>query len=244
MWLNRLTVWTAPLLRLYWRPTIVGAFDRIPSEGPLLVAPNHASFLDPWWLSMIFPRGLHYLITDTWYYKSRGWRFFFDANGTLPVSAADPRQTIADVCGYLSEGKVVGVFPEGGISDDGKIRRFRPGLAHIAARSGVPVVPVGLRGNYDLLPRTQKFPRPGRLGFHIGEPMVFPGSPHPDRVPRRALADFNQELFERVCTLAGQEDAIERARKRPRKARRDAGATGEGEAVERGAGTNDSAGEP
>ncbi len=233
MWLNRASVAMSPLARLYWRVEVVGA-EHVPERGPLLVAPNHASFLDPWWISMIFPRGVHYLITDTWYYRSRVWRFFFDANGTLPVSSGDPRQTIDDVCSYLAEDRVVGVFPEGGISHDGRIRRFRPGLAHIAARSGVPIIPLGLRGNYELLPRTRKFPPPGRLAFHLGQPMVFPGSPLPDRVPRRQLAEFNLQLFETVCRLAGQEEAIERTRKRPRRPRPSEEASGASLAEEPG----------
>ena len=209
MWMQKAEIILSPLMRPYCNFRLVGEeAENFPPDGPCVLAPNHASFLDPWLISFATGRIINWLTTDKWYYKSPFWQFFFKAHATLPVTADNPQQTIDDVCRYLGEGKMVGVFPEGAITYDGKIQRFRPGVARIAAQSGVPIYPVGLRGTYKFLPRHHRFPRPARVEAHLGKPLFFPGSPRSD-VTRRECADFTNVLFEHVSRLAGQEDALQ-----------------------------------
>jgi len=202
MWLYLTTCKLAPALRLYWDLRIEGPVHAVPQTGPLLVASNHVSFLDPWWIALKFPRPVRYLINRAWYDRSRAWRAFFDANGTLPVDADDPRATIAAVCRALEAGQAVAVFPEGGISPDGRLRKFRSGIARMAAQSGAPVVPLALVGAYDSLPRTRRVPRPGRIRIRIGEPRTFPGSPRATPAEAGELQRFTAELREEVARLA------------------------------------------
>ena len=204
MWLYRI-LYPSSVLGIYWRLRLTGAVDKIPREGPLIVASNHTSFLDPWLLPVVFPRPIHWLITDKWYYKSKLWKLYFDAFGTVPLRSRDPRGTIEAVREMLAQGKVCGIFPEGRISYDGRIQRFQSGVSRIAGVSGAPILPVGVRGSFESLPRTRRIPRPSRITFHVGEPLVFPGSPH---VELPDFRDFQQEVFEQVCKLAGQEDRI------------------------------------
>lgn len=208
MWLQHAVMAASPLLRPYWRLRLVGAVDRIPRTGPLIVAPNHGSFFDPWFIMMVFPRPIRYLITAQWYYKSRAWNAFLRAWGPIPVHDEEPRQTLRAVCEILDQGSVCGIFPEGKISFDGRVQRFRSGLARVAGLSGAPVVPIGIRGNFRSLPRSRRFPAPTRVTVHVGEPVVFPGSPYSRIPPRAETREFLRHVFEAVCRLAGQEERI------------------------------------
>jgi 1-acyl-sn-glycerol-3-phosphate acyltransferase len=187
---------------------LVGDRSLIPKEGPLLLAINHQSFLDPWMLSWCFPRPIQYLMTAKWYYKSPAWTYFFKKQGCEPVREGNSRGTIDAVCNILARDGVSGVFPEGGISHDGKIKRFRPGLARMAARSGALTIPVGIRGSFKALPRSKFFPRPHPVKFHVGAPIEFPGAPYDGPPPRDISNAFTREVFEAVCRLAGQEERI------------------------------------
>lgn len=203
MWLYRVNQALGPLLGAYWRLKLQGAVDSIPRSGPLLVASNHASFLDPWLVGMVFPRSIRFLMVRRWYDRSPLWRAFFRAYGTIPLHGRS-QETLDAVTHLLARGEVVGVFPEGRISPDGKIQRFRPGLSQMAARSGAPVVPVGIRGNFDTLPKHGTFPRPTRVTIHVGEPRRFPGAPPAGFPSRQQSRQFLEEVFEDVCRLAGQ----------------------------------------
>lgn len=205
MWLNRITFSVAIGYRWYWRLRLVGDRGEIPRDGGLLLVANHSSFLDPWWLGAVFPRDIHHLITRKWFDKSPFWNGFFRANGTVPVED-DPDATLASVKSLVDAGGVVCVFPEGRISHDGRIAKFHSGIAFIAASTGAPVLPLGIRGGYRSLPRQRRIPRPTRIEVHAGSLRVFPGSPRADRPSLDEIRGFRDSLFNDVCRLSGQEE--------------------------------------
>lgn len=212
MWLYHTSVAVMRVLQwipYYWRVRLTGAVETIPRKGPLLVVSNHASFLDPWFIMQVFPRNIRYLITKNWYYKSGLWQAFFRGYGTEPVIAGDPRGTIDAISGLLGAGETVGIFPEGRISADGRIRRFKAGIVRVAARSGAPVIPIGVRGSFESLPRQRRFPRKVRVTIHVGEPLVFPGSPRDVDPAPDEIWEFRDRIVRAVCALAGQEERIE-----------------------------------
>jgi 1-acyl-sn-glycerol-3-phosphate acyltransferase len=190
-----------PIFGLYWRLVLEGNVAAIPLQGPLVVCANHSSFLDPWLIGMAFPRHVRYLITHTWYYKSSVWTGLFRAWGTIPVKERDPRGTIEQLCERLSRGDVIGMFPEGKISYDGRIQKLQTGVARVAAASGAPVLPVGIRGAYESLPRSRRFPRPSRVRVVVGEPILFPEAPL-ERPGREAIEAFNAELMRQLTELS------------------------------------------
>lgn len=210
MWLNRTTVRMRPVWDRYWDLRLVQDRGAIPESGGLIVACNHASFLDPWFLSILFPRPVHHLINRAWYDRSSAWRTFFRANGTVPVEPGDPSATSRAISGVLDGGGVLSIFPEGKISSDGRPQRFRSGIAFIAAETGASVLPVGLRGAYETLPRTARFPQRGEVSLHVGEPMRFPGAPTAEP-PRRDLVRFRDALRTSIVSLAGFDGADVRA---------------------------------
>ena len=205
MWLYRLNRALGPIIGAYWRLRIAGEIDAIPRTGGFLLVPNHASVLDPWMIGMRFPRTVRWLITRRWFERSRLARFFFTSFGTIPVRPGDPPGTIEAVCEALGGGDGVGVFPEGGISGDGRVRRFRGGIARMAARSGVPVIPVGVRGAFESLPKQRRLPAFRRVTVVVGKPMRFPGAPLDAEPPRDAMEAFLAALRAEVARLAERE---------------------------------------
>ncbi len=157
------------------RITVEGAIDEIPTEGPLILAANHASNLDAVvlgsWLIPRLGRRIHWLgKKELFAWPIVGWAA---ANGGVhPVDRGG-----ADVEAFrlaqriLDEGNILFVFPEGTRSRDGSLQEARDGLAVLALRSGAPIVPLGIAGSYKVWPRGQKLPHPGgRVTVRVGRP--------------------------------------------------------------------------
>ncbi len=213
MWLYRVNKMAGQLLRPYWRLHLDFTAGTIPLSGPLIVAANHQSFLDPWFLGFVFPRPVRYLMTHHWYYRSPLWTRAFSALGTCPVASGSPRDTVSAVLRLLGEDQVVGIFPEGRIAADGRLQRFQPGLSWVAALSGAPVLPVGIHGAFNALPRHRRVPRPARVTIAVGETCVFPGSPHATRPPRGIAQRFMEQVQSQVAHLSGE--SVPAPRRRP-----------------------------
>jgi 1-acyl-sn-glycerol-3-phosphate acyltransferase len=213
MWLYT-TLTTAP--RLAWPMIRLGIAGRgnVPSQGPVIVATNHSSFIDPWLVACLSPlQPVHFLVTARWYERSDFWRWFFDGQYCIPAALEDPVETIGRSVELLRQGATLGIFPEGRISKDGRMQRGRVGIGWAAALTGVPVVPAALHGSYDVLPRDRRWPRPGRIELRIGPPRVFPApaSAAPDPC---AVRDFVGDVMEDLCRLAGQTDRVDAVRPR------------------------------
>lgn len=183
------------------RVRIEGALDAVPHEGPLIIAANHASNLDPVVLaSSVMPRlGRRF--------QWLGKRELFDwpvvgwmaRNGG--VHAVD--RATADVEAYrlakriLDDGHALFVFPEGTRSRDGALQRARDGAAVLALRTGAPVVPIAIAGSYERWPRGQKIPHPGgRVTVRVGRPFRL-ADELPAGLDRKAATPLATELIMR-----------------------------------------------
>lgn len=206
MWLYHLNHRMGPVIGAYWSLRLVGETGSIPRDGGAIVAANHASFLDPWWIGMSFPRPIRFLITRDWYERSPGWERLFRAFGVIPVEEGSPRNTLEAVGRILDRGEVVGVFPEGRISADGTLQSFRSGVARIAHRSAAPVVPIGLHGNFASLPKGRRLPRPVRVAVHVGAPMRIEAGGAASTPANRCIREFTEALRQRIAALSGAED--------------------------------------
>lgn len=176
----------------YFRSSVHGA-ERIP-EGACVLAPNHASYLDPILLQCVLPRRVVYLMTSDWYDRIL-LRPFFRFMGAVPIreNARSNRAALDRAIDALQQGLPVVIFPEGRVTTDGALGRFHAGVAQIAVRAGVPIVPVGIEGTFAALPKGKWFPRPARVTVRIGTALDVPLSGTVDREERRqafrALAD-------------------------------------------------------
>lgn len=159
-------------LRIAFRLTAEGT-GHVPGEGGLIVAANHASYLDPLVLGAVFPRPVRFMMMRS-YYEPWYLRWFCAPMGAIPIDTEGGIQlgSIKRALRALEEGEVVGIFPEGARSPDGSLRPFERGVALLAARAGVPVVPAFIDGARRAMPIGSALIRPRKIRIVLGEPLA------------------------------------------------------------------------
>jgi 1-acyl-sn-glycerol-3-phosphate acyltransferase len=200
----------SPILVLAFRPHVEG-IDRVPRKGAALLACNHTSYLDWLFLPLIVrTRRISFLakLEDVTRGGVRGrlQRYFFSATGQVPVdrSGADAATAALDkATELLLEGRLVGVFPEGSRTRDGRLNRGRTGVARMAAASGAPVIPVAMIGVFEVAPPGTRLPRPRKVSVRFGDPMP----PVPPGASPELLRSWTDDLMARIASLSGQEQS-------------------------------------
>jgi 1-acyl-sn-glycerol-3-phosphate acyltransferase len=192
--LQRLLRFTATLLlRLFVRLSVEGAPD-FARCGPVLLAPNHCSFIDPPILQLAVRHHLTFLMTAT-VYRFRLLRWFFRLWGAIPVPDSGAAATaLRQAENAIARGRPVVIFPEGRISDDGCLNEGRGGVAMLMMRAQVPVIPVAIIGTFHVLPRGRRWPRKGRVTVRFGAPIEPPrgGGIEPRVFAREVMARIAQ----------------------------------------------------
>lgn len=206
-----------PVLRGWFRPQVTGR-DLVPRTGAAIMAANHLSAADQVVTPICARRQVLYFAKAE-YFTKPGIRNqlrakFFRELGHIPVERDDARAAAATItigANLLADGRVLGIFPEGTRSPDGRLHRFRTGVARLALRSGAPVVPVGLVGTDDMLkPGTHRWRR-AHVEVHFGAPLDFSGRPEDER-SSVALREVTEIIRQAVQRLSGQEYADTYAR--------------------------------
>jgi 1-acyl-sn-glycerol-3-phosphate acyltransferase len=193
----------APLLRRLFDLRVAG-IERLPAAGPFIVAANHHNYLDGVVLGVALPRPIAFVVMPRVYNASPLHPLFHQRLGSIPVSLERPDPgAIRRVLRTLESGCVVGIFPEGPFSREGRLVPGQPGVAMIALRSGMPVVPAAIEGTYEAL-RGRRFyvPRRHRFSVRFGAPMHFGGARH-RRVTRAERADVTRRIMEEIAALLG-----------------------------------------
>lgn len=144
-------------------------------KGAVVVAPSHNSFMDPVVMQMSAWRHLSFMMTEI-YYNPIWCRWFFQMFRTIPVKEGrGNREALSFAVEALRRNWAVCIFPEGAIAKDGKLQKFQPGVAALAAAVGAPVVPVAVIGTYETFPRHAKIPKLwGKVTVRYGEPIPPP----------------------------------------------------------------------
>jgi 1-acyl-sn-glycerol-3-phosphate acyltransferase len=189
-----------PLLRRFFAFRVSG-LEHLPARGPYIVAANHANYLDGVVLASALPRKISFLVMPRVYRATPLHPYFHDHVGSIPVALARPDPgAIRRALRILEQGGVVGIFPEGPFSRHGNLVRGQPGVALVALRSGVPVVPAGISGTFHALASRRFFvPRRVPLSVRFGNPLRFP-------VPRRRVtqglrADVTGWIMQEIAAL-------------------------------------------
>ena len=199
-----------PLLRLVFRPWVRG-MENIPSSGAAILASNHLSFSDSIFLPLQSRRPVVFLAKSE-YFTGKGVkgalvRWFFKATGQLSIDRSGGKASEASLntgLSVVSQGMVLGIYPEGTRSPDGKLYRGRTGIARMALESKVSVIPVAMIDTEKVQPIGKRFPRIRRVGIVVGAPLDFSrfDGMEGDRIVLRAITD---EIMYELAKLSGQE---------------------------------------
>ena len=203
-------VFLGPVLRLFFRPEVEGA-ENIPAKGGALLASNHLAVADSFFLPLMlsrrvtFPAKLEYFTQPGIKGKFKKW--FFTGMGQIPIdrSGGAAAQAALDTgIRLLREGHLLGIYPEGTRSPDGRLYKGKTGLARMVLESRVPVVPVAMFGTDKANPIGSKMWRPHKIRIKIGKPMDFSRYEGlaGDRFVERSITD---EIMYEVMELSGQE---------------------------------------
>lgn len=149
----------------------VSGLEKVPLTGPLIVASNHASYLDPPVIGGAMPRPISYMARKTLFNNPLfGW--WISSLNAFPVDRdGDSRDALRTCCERIEQGGAVLMFPEGTRTETGRLAEVRRGIGTVAVRSGAPVLPVYLWGSYLSWPKGQGCPRRHRMRLHIGDPI-------------------------------------------------------------------------
>ena len=182
--------------------------ERVPTEGPVILAANHASFLDPPLVGAALPRALNYLARDTLFsvplvgWLLRLWKVVpvdRDGGGAAGLRAIFDR---------LLQGGAILLFPEGTRTPDGKLRTARSGIGLIVIKSNAPVVPVRVFGTREAYGRHVRFPRPHPVAVKFGLPINFEALRAEAKVcPKPRLKQIYQQVADEIMGAIGRLEA-------------------------------------
>jgi len=198
-----------PFLWLLARPTIDGA-EHVPATGGAILASNHLAVADSFFLPLLLPRKVTFLAKREYFTAPGllGWlkRVFFTGMGQVPVDRSNGSAAIAAMetsIRLLREGHLLGIYPEGTRSPDGRLYKGKTGVARMALEARVPVIPVAMIGTDRVNPIGSRMWRPRRVHVRIGVPLDFSryGGMAGDRFIERSMTD---ELMYELMQLSGQ----------------------------------------
>jgi 1-acyl-sn-glycerol-3-phosphate acyltransferase len=177
-WLMKYVV-VGPIVKAVFRPWIVGR-GNVPRTGAAILASNHLSVSDSVFLPLLIDRPMSFLAKSD-YFTGRGlkgWatKNFMKATGQIPIDRSGGKASEASLntgLQVLGRGDILGIYPEGTRSPDGKLYRGRTGLARMALEAKVPVIPVIMVDTDTAMPIGRSIPRVVRVGIVIGEPLDF-----------------------------------------------------------------------
>ena len=208
-WLVKIVL--RPLFTLLFRPVVTGR-QHLPRRGGALIASNHLSMTDSLFLPVLTRRRVSFLAKKEYFtgtgLKGRAKAAFVRGTGLIPLDREDAdaaSQSLGEGAATVRRGGLLGVYPEGTRSPDGRLYRGKTGTARMAMDTGVPVVPVAMVGTDRVQPIGKVLPRLSRVAMHFG-PALRPPVPAdcPDARREQARA-FTEQIMAAIARLSGQE---------------------------------------
>lgn len=183
--------------RLYFRIEFEGV-ERVPKSGAMIVAPNHVSYFDPFWVSIPIARPLRYMTWDKMTRLPVLGKLIM-AYGSFPVNVdrgQGDRAALKASLEQLRAGGGLMLFPEGSRTPSGRLEDFKPGVVRLAIETGAPIVPVTILGGYRAFSRHHYFPRPFKVRIVYHEPIhLTPPTSHAE------LKHYQQEQTARLQSI-------------------------------------------
>lgn len=203
-------IFLGPVLRTLFRPWVKG-LDNLPADGPAIIASNHLSFSDSIFMPLMVPRPVIFLAKSEYFtgtgLKGRLTALFFRLTNQLPMDRSGGAASAASLdagMDVLTHGGLLGIYPEGTRSPDGRLYRGKVGVARLALQARVPVIPVAMIGTDKVQPIGKRLPSIRRIGMIFGAPLDFSRYHEmaDDRLIQRSVTD---EIMYELMRLSGQE---------------------------------------
>ncbi len=189
--------------------------DKFP-RPPFIVACNHSSYADDFLLPMVLlsaVRARLHIFVNSRFYKNLFIRSYLNYYDMIPVDVAKDvsdgsrrkktnEKAMSMAVDYLRKGDIIALFPEGGRSDDGSLKKAKHGVARLALEAKVPIIPIAIKGSYELLPKGKKIPRFKRVEIKIGEPIDISAYKTKDYKTYEGIASL---VMKNIASLMGQE---------------------------------------
>jgi len=209
----RLTWIAARAYYALWHRWRVFNPERVPPTGPVILAANHASYLDPPLIGSGLPRAINYLARDT-LFRFPGFGAYLRGLNVVPVDRDGAGAAgLKGILDRLHDGGAVILFPEGTRTSDGQLQPARAGIGLTVIKSDAPVVPVRVFGTFEAWSRDKKFPRPRRVMVKYGEPMDFKALREEAKTcPKPRLKAIYQEIADQLMAAIAKLEPVEDAK--------------------------------
>lgn len=198
-----------PPMKAYYQPWVSGE-ENIPEEAPAILASNHLSVSDSFFLPLVLTRKVQFLGKSEYFtgkgVKGYATKAFMEGVGTIPVHRGGGRASEAALRAglqVLAAGELLGIYPEGTRSPDGRLYRGKTGVARMAIEADVPIIPVAMIGTDVAQPIGKKVPSREDIGVRIGEPIridAYRGR----QDDREALREITDHVMGAIQQMSGQ----------------------------------------
>lgn len=198
-------LWLA--FKLVGRVRVVGS-EKIPAYGAFVLAPMHRSNVDFALASLVTKRPMRFMGKDS-IWRSKLLGRFVTMLGAFPVHRGTADRDALRACtDIVTGGSPLVMFPEGARQHGPSVQELFDGTAYVAAKTGVPILPVGIGGSERLLPKGAKLPHPARLILVVGDPIPAPPRTEGGRMPRSAVAELTKTLHVALQGLFDEAQAL------------------------------------
>ena len=191
----------------------VNGLINVPKKGGVIVAANHTSYLD---IPMMYVALLNKigrpirflskreLLKDT-FFRAFTFLFEYKMNKVIIIDRENPeKNALNEAINALKNGEVIGIYPEGTRSLTGKLQRARTGVARLALAAKVPVIPIGIKGTFRLMPTNTSLPKIKKIvKLNLGKPMHFEKY-YDKKINKKILEDITRKIMKEIAKLTGQ----------------------------------------
>jgi len=193
------------ILRLWIRK--VNGLENVPKKGPFIIAANHSSYMDHivimCTLVPYLDKKIHHLSKKE-YFESLFKRLWHEHWGSVPIDRqSGGKEALRWAIMALKHGKIIAIHPEGTRSLTGKLLRAKTGVARLAFFSKAPVLPIGLIGTFEILPKGKYIPKMRKATMNIGKPLYF-NKYYNKTVTKKSLREITTIIMKEIAKLSNQ----------------------------------------
>ena len=200
--IEKLTI--IPMIKL-WVKKVTGS-ENLPSKGAAILAASHSSYADHLiigaYIATKVNRRFHFLAKKE-HFKGlqKFWHIYV---GAIPLDRKKGgKQALKIALNLLNKGKLVIIYPEGTRTFTGRLQKAKTGVARLALQSKAPVIPIGLVGTFEILPKGKYLPKMKRAEISIGKPMQFPQH-YDKKINKRILNKVTVSIMKEIAKLSRQ----------------------------------------